>query len=149
MDEVSIFIQAAPERVWELVSDVRRMGEWSPECFRCMWLGRRRGPVPGARFVGFNRRGFVCWPTLNRVEQAERGRSFLFLTTTSGVRWGYRMEPVDDGTELVEHRDTSHSKRWVVKPFAELLLGGEDRHADELRAGMRQTLERIKAAAEA
>ncbi len=28
----------APERVYALLADVTRMGEWSPECVRCQWM---------------------------------------------------------------------------------------------------------------
>ena len=31
-DEVTIEIAATPETVYDLVSDITRMGEWSPEC---------------------------------------------------------------------------------------------------------------------
>ena len=36
-------IDASPEQVWAVVSDLRRMGEWSPQCRRCEWEDERRG----------------------------------------------------------------------------------------------------------
>jgi dimethylaniline monooxygenase (N-oxide forming) len=149
IDEVSVRIKAVPERLWDLVSDVTRMGQWSPECFRCIWLSPRRSVVPGARFVGFNRRGPMVWATLNRVEQAERGRAFSFRTTTNGTLWSYRMEPAGRGeTLLIERRDTSKMRRWITKPFNNLFLGGDAGRPEEMRSGMRETLERIKVVAE-
>ena len=53
-DEVSVDIAAPPERVYELVSDIRRMGEWSPECKRCSWARGATGPAVGARFKARN-----------------------------------------------------------------------------------------------
>ena len=38
--EASIEIQASPEAIYALVSDLPRMGEWSPECRGATW---RRG----------------------------------------------------------------------------------------------------------
>lgn len=146
-DTASVTIAAPPERVYDMVADVTRMGEWSPECYRCRWLGRRRGPERGALFVGFNRRGLARWATTNRVERAEPGRAFAFRTRETGVRWGYELAPEGGGTRLTETRDVSGARHLLIRltgPF----VGGADRHADELRAGMRETLARIKAAAE-
>ncbi|MGK2958896.1 MAG: SRPBCC family protein [Acidimicrobiales bacterium] len=38
-------INAPVERVWEMVSDVTRMGEWSPENEGVTWLGGATGPT--------------------------------------------------------------------------------------------------------
>ncbi|MGN9840958.1 NAD(P)-binding domain-containing protein [Nonomuraea sp. H19] len=148
-EEESIWIDAEPGLVWDLISDVTRMGEWSPECRRCIWRGAERGA--GARFIGINRRGWVVWVTSNEVEKAERGRSFAFRTTTNGVRWGYRLAPVDGGTLVTEQWDVSGQsagQRKRTASFANMMLGGYDGHTAELRDGMRKTLARIKAAAE-
>ena len=31
-------VWASPSQLYDAVSDVRRMGEWSPECQRCEWI---------------------------------------------------------------------------------------------------------------
>src|SRR4051812_29945801 len=56
-DEVSIEIEATPEDVYALVSDITRMGEWSPECRRCTWTKGASGPAVGARFRARNKGG--------------------------------------------------------------------------------------------
>ncbi len=148
-EEVSVWIDADPHVVWELVSDVTRMGQWSPECRRCVWIGGRRGV--GARFVGVNRRGWVVWVTTNEVERAEPGKSFAFRTRTNGVRWSYRLEQEGGGTLLTERWDVSGQsagQRKRTASFANLALGGYEGHTEELRDGIHKTLERIKAAAE-
>jgi len=48
-------VAAPPELVWDLVADVIRVGGWSPECIRAVWLGEPGQPQPGARFTGHNR----------------------------------------------------------------------------------------------
>jgi uncharacterized protein YndB with AHSA1/START domain len=148
VDRATVTIAAPPEAVWDLVTDISRMGEWSPETTSCRWLGKRKGPEVGARFVGFNKRGWARWATTVRVVEAERGRSFAFRVDGIGVRWGYVFEPEGDGTRLSETRDLSGARIPVVKALS-VFVGGMDGHADELRAGMQATLERIKAAAEA
>ena len=152
VDSASVTVAAAPGDLWDMVSDVTRMGEWSPECYSCRWTGKRREPVVGARFVGFNKRGWARWATTNEVVEAERGVSFAFRTRETGVVWGYRFAAGGDGpdgtTVVTETRDLSGARTWLVRlsgPF----VGGMESHAEELREGMRQTLERIKSAAEA
>jgi uncharacterized protein YndB with AHSA1/START domain len=149
-DSVSVRIEAPPERVYDLVTDVTQMGRWSPECTGGSWLGGAAGPAVGIRFKGRNRRGWVRWSTTNEIVAAERGREFAFETKQSGMRWRYRFEPVDGGvaTLVTESREPWRDRPKVAAFFTQLLLGGEDGHTDELRAGMRATLERVKAAAE-
>ncbi|HVL80108.1 MAG TPA: SRPBCC family protein [Actinomycetota bacterium] len=147
--EVSVDIAAPPERVWALVSDVTRMGEWSPECRRCVWLGGANGPAPGARFAGFNRRGPIWWVTIGKVEEAEPGRVFSFHTTqpwngrTPVTRWTYRFEPAGDGTRVTESFQVLNEV--LLSRFGMLVFGDS---GDRLVDGMRQTLDRVKAAAE-
>ena len=52
-----LVISASPERIYDLVSDLPRMGEWSPECERVEWTGGTTVAAEGARFVGHNRGG--------------------------------------------------------------------------------------------
>ena len=146
-DTATVTIAAPPGEVYDLIADVTRMGEWSPECTSCRWLGKRRGPAVGAVFVGFNRRGLARWATTNKVERAEPGTAFVFRTRETGVRWGYELTPEGDGTTVTEFRDLSSARMWMIKLSAPL-VGGFEGHAEELRAGMRETLDRIKAAAE-
>ncbi|NRQ40081.1 NAD(P)-binding domain-containing protein [Nonomuraea sp. NN258] len=148
-EEASIRIDADPGLVWDLISDVRLMGQWSPECRRCIPLGGKRGV--GARFIGVNRRGWVVWVTMNEVETSERGKSFGWLTRTNGVRWSYRLEADGDGTIITETWDVSgqsEGQRKRTASFANMALGGYEGHTEELRDGMFKTLERLKETAE-
>jgi uncharacterized protein YndB with AHSA1/START domain len=147
-DEVSMRIEAPPDAVYAIVTDIARMGRLSPECTGGRWLDEATGPAVGARFKGSNKRGIARWSTTNRVVEAEPGRAFSFETNESGTRWTYRMEPDGDGTLVTESRAAFKDRPLIAKVFATLLLGGIDDHDDEMRDGMRQTLERLKAVAE-
>jgi dimethylaniline monooxygenase (N-oxide forming) len=149
-DEVSLRIAAPAAQLYDLVSDVTQMGRWSPECTGARWLGDAAGPAVGARFRGANRRGWVRWWTTNEVVTAEPGRQFAFETKQSGTRWGYRLEPDGEGATIVtEWREPFRRRPRPAAAFAGLLLGGVGSHDDEMRDGMRETLERLKAGAEA
>jgi hypothetical protein len=148
-DEVSVRVGAPPMRVWEIVTDVAQMGRLSPECTGGTWLGDATGPAVGARFKGTNRRGKAKWSTTNVVVEAAPGEVFSFETKQSGCRWTYRMQPDGDGTLVTESREMFRSRPFVAKVFTRFLLGGEEEHEEELRDGMRATLERVKELAEA
>ena len=77
---VTVHIAAPAELVWDLVSDVTRIGEFSPETFEAQWLDGASGPQAGARFRGHVRRsgrGPVYWTTCT-VTASEPGREFAF-----------------------------------------------------------------------
>jgi hypothetical protein len=147
-DSVSLRIAAPADRLYDIVSDITQMGRLSPECVGGRWLGGATGPAVGARFKGTNKRGFARWSTTNEVVAADPDREFAFETQQSGTRWAFRFEPDGDGTVVTEERAAFKPRPLVAKVFTTLLLGGLDSHEDELRDGMRATLERLRAVAE-
>jgi len=147
-DTASLRIEAPAERCWDLVADITQMGRLSPECTGGRWLGGAPGPSVGARFVGFNRRGWVRWFTVNTVVECERPTVFAFRTRDSGTVWSYRFEVDDDATTVTESRHAFRERPGVAAVFSKLFLGGAEGHDDEMREGMVRTLERLKALAE-
>lgn len=147
-DSATVHIAAPPERIYEIVSDITRMGDLSPECTGGRWLGGG-GPSVGARFIGTNKRGWVRWATTNEVVTADPGREFTFDTKQSGTRWSFTMEPDGDGTLVTQRRSPWRSRPLPAKLASKLLLGGLDEHEDEMRQGLQATLDRLKAVAEA
>jgi hypothetical protein len=145
--EDSIWIAAAPQLVYDVVSDVPRMGERSPECYRCEWLDGATAAAVGARFRGYNRLGLLRWSTTSTVVTADPGREFAFTVMSRGgreeTRWRYVMEERDGGTLLSE----SYEFVWcpAVARVAEIPFP-RDR---QLRRGVRRTLLAAKASAEA
>jgi hypothetical protein len=149
--EARIHVDAAPEALYDMVSDVTRMGEWSPETIRCEWIGGATGPARGARFKGTNKRGIFRWSTKPEVVAAEPGREFSFVTHSAGpsTKWTYRFQPAaGGGTELVESFEMVDPPSKLITFVERRFMGIDDRTAD-LEAGMQRTLERIKAVAEA
>jgi hypothetical protein len=73
-------ISASPDVVYDLISDLPRMGEWSPESTGGRWLGAD-GPGVGASFLGRNRSARRRWSTLVTVMVADPGRRFAFRVT--------------------------------------------------------------------
>jgi uncharacterized protein YndB with AHSA1/START domain len=150
-DSVSIDIEAPPDKVYELVSDITRMGEWSPECRSCRWARGGTGPTVGARFKARNkgRRG-PPWFNMPTVTAADAGREFAFNRSGPGMgsyTWRYHLEPTATGTRLTESYDADPPVPKLMSWLTEKWVGSSDRDAD-LHDGMTTTLQRIKAAAE-
>ncbi|HZN16215.1 MAG TPA: SRPBCC family protein [Acidimicrobiales bacterium] len=142
----SIRIAAPPQHVYDLIADVTRMGEWSPECRRCEWLDGATGPTVGSRFEGHNRVGPYKWSTTATVVVAEPGRDFAFTTFVRGresTRWRYTFEPAGSETVVTESYEFIWAPAYVR--FSELFINRDK----QLHTGMRKTLERVKAVAEA
>ena len=152
-DAVSIEIDAAPGDVYALVSDITRMGEWSPECRACSWKGGATGPAVGARFRARNkgRRG-PSWSNSPTVTVADPGKEFAFNRSGPGIgsyTWRYTFEGTPTGgTRLTESYDVERPLAAPMDWLTRTWVGSDDRDAD-LHAGMETTLSRIKAAAEA
>lgn len=148
--EVERYVDAAPIEVYRLVSDVERMGEWSPETVRCEWRDGATGPAVGARFKAWNRRGWVRWSNSPVVIAADEGREFAFDRRAMGysVVWRYTMTPVGAGTELRESYQLQRAAPAWAEWLVARLLRTSDRHR-QLEEDMRITLERIAAAVEA
>jgi Polyketide cyclase / dehydrase and lipid transport len=97
----SVFIARSAEDLYDMVSDVTRMGEWSPVCKACWWDDGESARV-GAWFTGRNETPERTWETRSEVVAAEAGHEFAFVVGGSWTRWGYAFESTDGGTLVTE-----------------------------------------------
>lgn len=85
---VTVHMQAPPERIWEAVSDVTRIGRYSPETFEAEWLDGASGPALGARFRGHvkrNGKGPIYWTTCT-VTACDPAREFALRSARRASR---------------------------------------------------------------
>jgi uncharacterized protein YndB with AHSA1/START domain len=146
--EVSRDIAAPAEVVYAAISDVTRMGEWSPECYACEWHEGVDGPAVGATFDGHNRNGDKEWTTQGKVIEAEPGRTFAFECSMMDFHyatWGYRIEPTEAGCRVTEWSEDLRPESALE--FSKQMSGVEDRTARNQEM-MSETLERLAAALE-
>jgi uncharacterized protein YndB with AHSA1/START domain len=147
-DSVTVHMAATPERIWDLLSDVTKIGRYSPETFEAEWLDGATGPAVGARFRGHvkrNGKGPTYW-TGCTVTASEPGKTFAFGVGKPGKPlniWAYAIEPKGDGADVTES--------FTLTPTLPMrlywaLLGWTRGRTN--RDGMRTTLERIKAEVE-
>jgi Polyketide cyclase / dehydrase and lipid transport len=144
--EVSIEINASPEAIYDLISDLPRMGEWSPENIGGEWQDGGNGKV-GDRYIGHNRAGDRSWSVPVLITTADRGRCFEFVTRPDEgpyVRWTYRLEPSEAGTRVTEVWDVEQLPPALQDRTQEQL----DERSQATEAGMATTLAALKATAE-
>lgn len=148
-DEVTLEIDAPVAEVWDLVSDVTRIGEFSPETFEARWTRGSTGPEVGATFKGHVKRngvGPTYWSGC-RVTRCEPERLFEFAVGTEAAtvnNWGYRLEPLGaDRTRVTEY---FRMEPTLPVRLYWLALGWARGRTN--RRGMRTTLERMKAVLE-
>lgn len=150
--EVTVTMKADAQKIWDLVSDVTRIGEYSPETFGAEWQDGATGPAVGNRFRGHVRRygrGPVVYWTECKVTACEPARTFAFDVIVGGRpanTWRYDLAPGQDpGTTAV-----TESFHLAGSAFNRVYwaLAGWLRGPANMR-GMRQTLERVKAQVEA
>ncbi|MCV7420638.1 SRPBCC family protein [Mycobacterium yunnanensis] len=144
----SVVVETDADTLYALVSDVTRIGEWSPQCRACWW-DEGDGPSVGSYFTGRNDDGSRTWETRSRVVAADPGREFAWVVNEGWVRWGFTLEPAETGTRLTES--------WAFQP--EGIAGFEGRYGEKApeqivirtkaaRAGIPVTLAAIKRTAE-
>ena len=147
--EVSRDIAAAPSVVFAALTDITRMGEWSPETYRAEWNEGVDGPSVGARYTGHNRNGDKEWSIEAEIVELVPDERFFFDCNSRGFvfsKWGYSIEPSSSGCRVTEHWQDLRPEE--AKPRSMSVSGVGDRVAHN-RAGMEQTLERLAAAVEA
>ncbi len=139
----SIVIERPASDVFAAISDITRMGDWSPECVGAQWL-EVGGPVAGARFEGHNEAkvGPVTlkrWTTTSEVTAYEPDRLFEFVTE-GHTTWRYELDERDGGTALTESFSYPPYGGWQ-----RVVYGILAQREKGMTSGIRKTLARIKA----
>lgn len=137
---VELPVQTSPETAYELVSDVTRMGEWSPETRSCRWLDGGTGPSVGARFRGRNRKGWRRWSTTCTVLLAEPGSRFSFevkLGPLPMARWDY--EFIAQGEDCTVRESWTEQRPTWLHRIDPTVMGIPDRSVHN-RGNMQTTL---------
>lgn len=142
-------IAASPEKIWALVTDLPRMGEWSPENKGGEWIKGASGAAVGAQFKGHNSNGKKSWSTLVKVNACDVPKKFSFGLMVFGKNWCdwvYEIEPTSAGCR-VTHSWVDH-RGWLASKLGGAVSGVSDR-ASHNRRNMEVTLDNLVKAATA
>jgi hypothetical protein len=140
-------IGASAETVYGMVSDLTRMGEWSPEACGGEWVDTD-GPAPGAKFRGIYRNGDKSWKTTVTVTDATSPRRFAFRNGIGPLtisEWVYEIAPTEGGCEVTETWTLNAPP--VITRLGKVFTGVADR-VEHTRTMIDITLARLKQSAE-
>ena len=147
--QVSREIAASPAAVFAALTDITRMGEWSPETVRAEWNDGATEAAVGATFTGHNRNGDKEWVTEATIVELVPDERFRFDCSVRGFvfsKWGYTLEPTEDGCLVTESAQDLRPESALE--YSAQVSGVTDRLTHN-RAGMEATLGRLAAALEA
>lgn len=133
--------------VWEILSDVTRVGEWSHECRAARLLGSARAPAPGVRFRGRNRSGVFRWSRSCVFTVVDPPRTLAWRTgglwgKVDSTEWRLDLEPVDGGTRIVQTYRVLRVAPGLDRVYWLLIKAHRDR-----RAALSTDLDRLAALA--
>jgi len=143
--QAELDIDAPPEKVWALVSDLSLMPRWSPQCRLMKTFGPLRA---GAKTFNLNRRNLMFWPTTGQLTEVVPEQKLAFRVIGNNTVWSYELEPTATGTRVVETGRADGGVAPVANFVLDKLFGGVPSFERELVEGMNTSLRRIKAAAE-
>jgi uncharacterized protein YndB with AHSA1/START domain len=144
----SVHIAASPERVWALVSDVRRMPDWSPQVDSTRLRSGFDRVALGTQFTNRNSDGDLVWTTHAEVVRFEPGREIAFRIEENWVTWSFTVASEGAGALLTQRREAPEGVSDLSLELTNGFMGGVEAFTASMCAGMRLTLERIRTEAE-
>ncbi len=144
----SVHINAPAERVWALVSDVCRMPDWSPQVDSTRLRTGFDTVGLGTQFTNRNIAGDLVWTTHAEIVRFEPERELAFRVEENWLVWSFALAAEGTGTVLTQRREAPDGVSELSLELTNGFMGGVETFTETMRAGMRQTLERIKAEAE-
>lgn len=137
--EIEVVVDATPDQVYAVVSDVTRIAEWSHECREADWLGDTTGPVVGGQFQGSNKVNRFGWSRICTITAIEPGRAFAYRTSggfpSDSTAWSFEFQPVENRTRVVQRYEILKFARWMELLTIALVPPHRDR-VDALRADL-------------
>ena len=131
---VEVVVDATVQEVWQVISNVTRVGEWSHECHAARWLGGADGPAPGVRFRGRNRAGWARWGRTCEIVTVDPPRLIVWRTVPTlifpdSTQWQVELNPSADRT-LITQSFTVLRAPWLLdRLYAKFIPSHQDRDA--------------------
>ena len=142
----SITIDCSVSEVFAAITDVTRMGEWSPENTGARWVDAV-GPALGAKFEGDNEAKLgpltlKKWTTTSEVTAFEEPAVFEFVAE-GYTKWRYEFSEGASGTTVTE--TVSYPAYSGIQKVLFNVLGSRQK---QIVRGMEKTLAQLKASLE-
>jgi hemerythrin-like domain-containing protein/uncharacterized protein YndB with AHSA1/START domain len=144
----AVHASAPPEAVWQVLTDVTRVGEWSHECHAATWTDGSTHAAVGARFRGSNRAGSARWSRPCTIHLCNPPSEFGYRTRggrlmRDSTEWYFALEPEDAGTRITQRYRIRSLAAWADRLGWLIIPAHHDR-----RAALERDLERLAAIAD-
>lgn len=150
-ETVERYIDAPPSVVYDVVADVTRTPERTPDIARCEWLDGATGPAVGNRFKSINHQGRgPNWSNKPIITVADTGREFTFTRTepfAGTLEWKHVFTAEGTGTRVTETYTVVRPITIVGWFIIDTLYGNKDCRSG-LRASITASLDRLAEIAE-
>lgn len=146
--EAVVDIAAPAARVWDLVSDICRMNEWSPQVQSTRLRSGFEQVAVGSQFTNRNTLGELAWTTHAEIVALTPEQELTFRVEENWVVWSFSLAPAAGGTRLTQRRTAPDGVSDLSHELTVGFMGGHDAFTETMRSGMSATLAAIKAAAE-
>lgn len=150
-----VFVAAAPETLWPLVTDLDLIATLSSELQQVTWLDGAAQPAVGGRFRGRNTHPMVGeWETVSQVTECDPPRAFAWLVEdpeNPTAVWRFSLHATDGGTVLRQWAQLGpgpSNLTPLIEQRPELEERIVRRRLDDFRAAIEQNLTELKRFAE-
>ncbi len=149
------YIEAPPERVWTLVSDIDLMARLSAELQAVEWIEGATGPAVGHRFTGRNaHQSLGEWETVSTIVECDEPRRFAWVVGNPdhpAATWRFTLRPDGSGTVLEQQAQMGPGRSGINRAI-DAMPEKEQKivfvRLREFEAGLTGNLAAIKALAE-
>jgi len=151
----SVHVDAAPDLVWSLVSDINRHPQFAGPKSITKAIEFDGALVPGANWIAHEKFGPQKFDAPSEITQVDPGHELVWVSFPpmkdsdrgegGRVFWSYTVEPDDQGTQLTHSMQVLPPEKgaWMVKAMYAVL-----RLPTQQRRGIQTSLANIKTAAE-
>lgn len=147
--EAEVLIHASKTRVWEAMSDPRRLPEWSPQVRSTTLLDGAEAIAVGVRFVNNNAHGELTWTTHGEVVRFTPGTELAFRVDENWLIWSFTLEEAGtETTRVIQRREAPEGISDYAHELTEKYMGGTADFTQTMLKGMHQTLEGMRSACE-
>ncbi len=118
--EQSIGIAASVATVWSLVSDVRRMPDWSPQVTSTRLRSGFESSELGTQLTNRNVQGDLEWTTHAETVRFEPERELAFGVEENWAVWSLHLDKTDGETTLAQPRAAGRTLRGLPRAHQRL-----------------------------
>ena len=115
-----------------MISDLKRMGEWSPQCKKMIVRGQ---PIGVGTAPSTSTGAPAGGPTTAKIVRFVPNKKLAFKIAEKSTVWSYTIDESANGVTVTERRDAANGTS-KVSVLVDKVFGGNDPFETELKQGI-------------